>query len=425
MRIVRILVFLIGFSLMASAPANAQIGGLLKRAKKKAEETLKKKADEEVDRQVDRQIEKLVSGLWDEAADQFGQMLLSALPKSKTTIDLEKGIIMQEGKDDIDIRDNDAKPTDAEYVSYIEVSTMNLPSQLSQVADMFGSVSINQVYLNGDLKLSGDAEAATLTDLATERFVNINHETEEFWAQGFTEMFEMAKGAVDNINARMEEVPELTPSETRDQPTYEMETKVSVKKGKRKKIRGIRAQQNIVIVETVQKSAETDEQQGKFYMITDLWTAEDFGGSETLAAYDQRLGEIMFESLTGSSLNEKLDFSAFGDPRMAESLAKATEILSEIKGTPIETNSYFVSGPIDEKLDLDAVLNGEGETDVRSFSGVSNDEPVKAQATMFSTTTFITNLSTDRFDLALLNPHATYEEIESPIKQFLETDGDN
>ena len=78
-------------------------------------------------------------------------------------------------------------------------------------------------------------------------------------------------------------------------------------------------------------------------MITDLWTAEDFGGSETLADYNQRLGEAMLEAMTGSSLNEKLDSSAFGDPRMAEFLAKATEKLSEIKGTPIETNSYFVS----------------------------------------------------------------------------------
>jgi len=71
----------------------------------------------------------------------------------------------------------------------------------------------------------------------------------------------------------------------------------------------------------------------------------------------------MLDAMTGSSLNEKLDFSAFGDPRMAEFLTKAAEKLSEIKGTPIETNSYFVTGPIDKKLDLDAVLNGDGETD--------------------------------------------------------------
>ena len=52
---------------MASPAANAQIGGLLKKAKKKAEETLKNVANEE----IDRQVEELVSGLWDEAADQL------------------------------------------------------------------------------------------------------------------------------------------------------------------------------------------------------------------------------------------------------------------------------------------------------------------------------------------------------------------
>jgi len=113
---------------MAAPSAQAQIGGLLKRAKEKAEQTLKKEAEAEAAEQIDRQVEKLVSGLWDEAADQFEQMLVSALPKSKTTVDLEKGIIMQEGKDDVDIRDNEAKPTDAEFLRYITISTMNFPS---------------------------------------------------------------------------------------------------------------------------------------------------------------------------------------------------------------------------------------------------------------------------------------------------------
>lgn len=425
MRIVRILVLLIVFSLMAAPSANAQIGGLLKRAQEKAEQTLKKKAEAEAAEQIDRQVEKLVSGLWDEAADQFEQMLVSALPKSKTTVDLEKGIIMQEGKDDVDIRDNEAKPTDAEFLRYITISTMNFPSQLGELGKLFGNASVDEVWLHGDLKLSGNLESATLTDLGSERFVNINHESEEYWVQGFGEMYEMAKQVMENIDKRMEDVPDYEPSEMGDKPTYDMEAKVTVKKGDRKTKRGIRAQQNIVIVETVPTSDETAEQQGKFYMITDLWTAEDFGGSETLSDYDQRLGKLMLDTMTGSSLNEKLDFSAFGDPRMAESLATAMDKLSEIKGTPIETNSYFVTGPIDGELDLDAVLNGGGETDVRSFSGVSHDEPVQVQATMFSTTTFIANLTTNRFDLALLDPHATYEEIESPMKQYLEMGGDN
>ena len=109
---------------------------------------------------------------------------------------------------------------------------------------------------------------------------------------------------------------------------------------------------------------------------------------------------------------------------MTESLAEATEKLSEIKGTPVETNSYFVVGPIDEKLDLDLVLGESEETDVRSFSGVSHEEPVVTQATMFSTTTFITNLTTSEFDLAKFDIPPTYTEIGSPLKQYLNTGGE-
>jgi len=414
-----VLVVLASVTILCSPDANAQLGGLLKRTKASAENALQKKAEDEAQKQIDQQVEKLVGELWDEAADQFGKMLMSALPKAKTSVDLKKGLIRQEGREDIKIRNNDSKPTDSEYVRYLIVSTMNLPSQLAELSSMFGNGTVEEVWLRGDLKLTTDSESGTLTDATKEQFINLDHSAEEYWTTDFGEMYDMASSAMINMNAQIEEMSDSTLAEATEQPTFEMESKVSVKKGKKKKIRGIQAQQHIVIVEMVTKSEETDEEQGKFYMITDIWTAEKFGGSETIATYDKRLGEIMMQSITESSMNANLDLSAFGDPRMAESLAEATEKLSEIKGTPIETNSYFVVGPADEKLDLEIVLKGEEETDVRSFSGVSYEEPVVTQATMFSTTTFISNLETDSFDLTIFDIPSTYSEIESPFKRYL------
>jgi len=424
MRKFSVLVILASLTILCSPIATAQIGGLLKRTQASAEDALEKKAEEEAQKQIDQQVEKLVGELWDEAADQFGKMLMSALPKAKISVDLKEGVIRREGREDLKIRNNDSKPTDSEYVRYITVSTMNLPTQLAELGSMFGNGTVDEVWLRGDLKLTTDGESGTLTDVAYERFINLDHSAEEYWTLNFGEMFDMASSAMNNMNAQIEEMPAPTPTDDTEQPTLEMEAKVSVKKGKKKKIRGVKAQQNIVIVEMITKSEETEEEQGKFYLITDIWTAEKFGGSETISAYDKRLGEIMMQSITESSLNASLDYSAFGDPRMAESMAEATEKLSEIKGTPLETNSYFVVGPVDEKLDLETVLKGKEETDVRSFSGVSYDEPVVAQATMFSTTTFIANLKTDAFDLTIFDIPLTYSEIESPYKQYLKMDGE-
>lgn len=419
----KILVSLIGFTMLFSPAANAQIGGLIKKVKKQTEETLNRKAKEEADYQLEKEVDKLLSGFWDEAADQFEDMLISALPKSKTTVDFEKGIILQEGKEDIKIRDNKDKPTDSEYVQYITISTMNLPDELAKLTALFGNASVQEIYLYGDRKMSTELESGTLTDIGTERFTYLNHETSEYWSQEFSEMFSMTKDVMKNVNTQMDDSEALTPKETEEEPAIEMKAKITVTKGDRKKIRGIKAQQHIVIVEMASKLSETDEEEGKFYMITDLWTAEKFAGSETLIAYDQRLGELMLDALMGSSLNNNLDFSGFEDPRMAQSLKEVSDELSEIEGMPIETNSYFVTGPVDKDLDLDAVLKGDGETDVRSFSGTSNEEPVKVQATMFSTTTIIANLTGNQFDLSRLKIPSTYVEIESPIKQYMEVVG--
>lgn len=421
MRLFRILVLLVGIAVVASSAADGrQIRGLLKKAKKKAEEQVELRAQQE----LDRQVEKMVNALWDEAADNFSDMLMNAMPKAKTSVDLEKGIIKREGQPDLDIKSNARGPIDAEYVQYLQVSTMNLPSQLAKLGDIFGNAVAETVLLHGDKKLSEDDTHGTLTDLDAERYVFLNHEQKEYWSQGFGEMFDMAASAMGNMKTGMEEMPEPTPAAADDdQPSYEMEANVTMNKGRKKTVRGIQAQQHIVIVETVAKSEETAEAKGKFYVVMEIWTAEEFGGSETLAAFNARAGELMLEAMAGSDLNAKLDFSAFGDPRMGESMKKATDKFSEIKGFPIETNSFFVTGPIDEELDLDAVLEAIDEADVTAFAGVSSEEPVKVQTTMFSTTTFIANLTTDEFDLSLLGTR-DYTEIESPMKQFQEIDGD-
>jgi len=421
MRLFRTLVLLVAIAVVASSAADGrQIRGLLKKAQKKAEEKIEQQAQQE----LDRQMEKMVAALWDEAADDFSDMLMNAMPKVKTSVDLEKGLIKREGKEDLDIRSNALGPVDAEYVQYLQVSIVKLPSQLAILGETFGNAIVETVMLHGDKKLSDGDTNGTLTDLESERYAFLNHEKKEYWSQGFAEMFDMAATAMDNMSTGMEEMPApIPPAAEEDYPSYEMEASVTVTKGRRENKHGIQAQQNIVIVQTIAKSEETAEAKGKFYMVMEIWTAEEFAGSGTLTAFEARANELMLKAMAGSDLNAKLDFSAFGDPRMSESMNKASEIFSEIEGFPVETNSYFVTGPLDEKLNLDAVLEAKEEADVTAFTGVSSEEPVNVQTTMFSTITFIANLTADEFELSKLGTR-DYTEIESPMKQFQEIDGE-
>ncbi|NNF04940.1 MAG: hypothetical protein HKN17_10800 [Rhodothermales bacterium] len=240
----------------------------------------------------------------------------------------------------------------------------------------------------------------------------------------FEDTFASAAQAMEQANEQLEAQADAAPPPG-DQPSYEMDVTVSSREGDRGVKRGLDARQFIVIVEVVAKDPEVAEQNGRMYMISDIWTASEFAGSETIAAFDRKLGEGVYEALGGSEMGAGMNMSFFNDPRMQEAMDEMAEAFERVEGMPVETTTYFVMGPENARLDLDAVLHPDpgAEADVHSMPGNTSGQPVQSQATLFKTKTFMTNLSTEPFDLSLLGDRG-YTEIESPITQYLEESGE-
>lgn len=419
MKAVKTLIVLVVIAIFASSIAEArQLRRLKERAKERAEERLEQKADQAVDRQVD----KAVDALWDETGDTFTGMLESALPKGKTTVDEEAGVVRREGRPDVTLDDNESGPADTEFLSYSMVSIVNLPSQLQALGARFGNASMEEFYLHGDRRYNGNDASGTTIDAENVSYTVYDHERKEFWTMDFEQMFASSAEALERANRQMEEQGGQAPPPSSEQPAYEMEIDVSIREGERARKRGLDARQRFVIVETVARDPEQAAQNGKFYVVAEIWTTDQFAGSATLAAFEQKMGEGVLDAMGDTDFNSSLNFAAFNDPRMKESMEKVSESFEQIEGKGVETTTWFVTVPADAELDLEAVLNPSGETDVRSFPGTTSDEPVQSQATLFSTKTFMTNLSTEPFDLSLLGDRG-YTQIESPLKQYLEESG--
>jgi hypothetical protein len=210
-------------------------------------------------------------------------------------------------------------------------------------------------------------------------------------------MFQCAGAAMDNARAQMDGIAP-PPEQAEEAP--EINVEVHFYPAPQTTARGLDVKHNIVVVETTMEDPETQES-GKIWVVTELFSAERYAGSESIKAFEQRVGENIMDAMGGSTLNAKLDFSAFGDPRLLEGLQEAQERLDQISGLPVESNVFFVMTEEGEALDHESVIEG-----------LESD----SYAVLFSTTAFISNLSSAPFDAADVSVPETYEEIKSPLE---------
>lgn len=400
MTFIRSLVVFIILAVFTSTIADAQLRRLRERAKERAEERLEQKAEQAVDRQVD----KAVDALWDQSEDAFVGMLESALPESKTEVDEEAGVIRQEGREDVEIEENETGPTNAEYVSYRSVTIFELPAQMQALASRFGNARVQEVYLHGDRRYDGTDEAGTTFDAESLHYIFYDHVKQQYWQESFAEMIESAGQALEGIDQQADELEEGLS----EQQGFEIDVDVSFKPLGSGQTRGLDVQNYLLVVSATPKDPEVAAQNGTTHVVSRISTADEYAGSETVAAFETKLGENVLESMGGSDFQENIDLSAFADSQLMQAMERVGEEMEKVEGTPVETTTYFVKTQADASVDT-AALASETQSE--------------SQAVLFQTRTFMTNLSTEPFDAGLLGDRG-YTEVESPIKQYLEESGE-
>jgi hypothetical protein len=399
-------------------PANAQLRGLRDRIKQRAEDRVEQRATQEIDKQVD----KAVDAAFDASMDKVSDMINASFAKNRTTVDLENNVVKSEGQPDINLTPNETSPANAEYVQYLSVTVYHFPEQLGQ---LLGNGSYEHVYLHGDRMLSRSPAAGSLIDLDEGNMAFLDYEEGTYWIQSFAELGAMAGDFAEQLK-ESQSAPGATES-----PDVDVEVDVDVRKGKSGVVRGSDAQQHFMIV---QADIEADDPEtgsthrGTVFSVSEVWTSDNLAGSATIGDFGVRMGQAMGQ-VAGAMGGGGLESSMLGDQRITAAFEEASEQLDEFDGTPVQTRMWMVMVPTGKELDLDRVL-AEEEADMESWAASLSQESEEEveltdQVTLFSSTTFISNLTTEAFGSDVLEVSPDLEQVPSPLEQMRQMQGAN
>lgn len=414
MRLVKIAALLaFAFSLMTPMQADAQFGKIRDRMKDRAKERLEKRAEEEAVKRLDRAVDKG----FDKAVASVDNMVAAALSKGSADVDLDNNVIRQQGQEDIQLGENETSPANAEYVHYLQVTKLDLPGALGKY---LGNGSYERVYLHGNQRLTRSSTSGTLLDLDKEHMVSMDYEDETYFVQPFADLGEMLDMAVDPTtlgqNGQMADSP--------DRPDVDVEFDLEIRKGTSGTKRGSPADQSFIIVKTKFEAASEDEEtptmKGTVYSITETWTTTQLAGLQTITDFGMRTAKLMGDALRASDTGGGLQTAMLSDPRIGAAMEEASRKMSEIDGYPVQSEMFVVLVPEGQELDLDRVLAKE-TTDPSAAAGTGSEE----QVTMFSSMTFVSNLSTEPFDLDIMEVPSDMEQTKSPLEMIQEAQSGN
>ena len=410
----RLALLVFAAALLTPIDADAQIGRRLKnrivdRAKERVEENAEAKANELIDGSVD----KAVDAVFARTEDKINAMIEASFSKNQADVDLENNVIRQSGKDDIRLTENATSPADAEYLQYLSVTTLNLPGGLSK---FLGNGSYQTVYQHGDRRLERTATSATLTDLSKEHMAFLDYEAGTYWVQPFADF-----GAfVDEMAGSFQGYPGA--GQQTASSDVKVDFSVEVREGRTGTVRGVDGKQHFVIVETKYEGEDEDSGdkfKGTLYTVSEVWTTQAIAGLKTMQDFGAKLMNIMGQAFAGTNTGQALQVNMMGDPRMGAGLQEAGKKLSELEGFAIQTETYMVSVPEGKSLDLDLVLaGGDANTEDWASSMSGESDGPKEQVTMFSSLTFVSNMSTDAFSDDVLDIPSDLKLTASPLEQM-------
>lgn len=306
---------------------------------------------------------------------------------------------------------NATGPTDAPLLRYHTTTTAHIPG-LSRMASLVGVPTdiVQTITLDAHRQRTDnpDGKGSTIVDAANGQFITLDHEARTYRIMTFEEMLQ---GLQSN---------KTTPAPRADAPNQvqgEVQFDLKVNRtGKREEIHGTPAEQVILILEsryTVTDMQSQQTQNGKFYLVSDLWMTEQLGGYQTMQAFQQRLGREMRQAL-----GAQRPAMPGMDARMGASLARLNEEMGKLQGQPVRTTTWMVLVPADQELDLERIMAppAEGQEEPGGLAGLAQrgqgSGTVTQQTTLMRSSSHLSDLTVTGLDPAVLEIPSTYTRVE-------------
>lgn len=331
-----------------------------------------------------------------------------------------------------------AGTVDAQHLRYKTKSKMKIEG-LGFLSGLLGGGQEEEVSVYGDYKRVDGDDMSTITDVEARRIIYLNHDKDEYSVVTFEEMAEM----VDEMTAWGQEKvdekgAEMEPDE--ETPEYNAEFDLKVHDtGKTEKIDGYESKQRIMIIETMfepkDEAAADSLPSGSFYVVTDMWQADDIPEMEVEAEFNRKMGEALGREMMETDMASIMSQLLESDPRVGEAMEKAKEEVGNVEGMTLQSTMYFVTVPKGMELDWELAI-GEKEEEKKSGGGIGGflNQAAKAagvdagdddegeaepkQSTLFSMETTIDDISDKERDLDYYQIPDDYDQVEFERPDF-------
>jgi hypothetical protein len=288
-----------------------------------------------------------------------------------------------------------------------------------------------------------DASTSTITDLDARRIVVLNHTDRTYTSVTFDEMIAAMKTAGSGMTASNDQRQSAGNNSAADQVTFRFNVD---RTNERQDVAGHAATRVFLTAEmegeyTPEGSTER-QKGGSLVVLTDMWTSSDVPAYRALSSF-QDASAKEFANAT-SALMQGFAAAFADDPRLKVAFERSASEAKKIDGMAVRTVTTFVSVAPGQKFDRalamgpakqgpsvaqqaargalgrlrSAASAAAASATGGSASGQQNQaqtaDPNAPQATMFTVTSELRNISTTSLDASLFVPPAGYKELKQP-----------
>lgn len=330
-----------------------------------------------------------------------------------------------------------AAPLSAQDVRYETVTKLEMPGAagvaMRMAARLGGgsSETVETTSIKGR-KMRTDAEnTSTIVDLDQQRFVWLDHDAKTYTTYTFDELLQKSQEAAAAAQRDAQQASGTDDARAR------LDFRFSVEPGNdRQRIAGYDADRFFLTMEAEgayapEGQAETQEA-GMLVVLVDMLTSTDMPAFRAKSAFDDASAQQYAEA--GAAMTQAMAAMFAEDPSMQVAFEQSVSEARKIEGMPVRTVTTFVSVAPGQRFDRarvtepaaesrgPSVAEAAGRAAMGRLGGMlggrnrqqAEPEPAEAsqptQATIFSVTSEIRNVSTDNLDASLFEIPAGYRE---------------
>jgi hypothetical protein len=326
------------------------------------------------------------------------------------------------------------QPAEGQDVQYETVSKFELAGAAGTAMRIAASLgggsteSVETTYIKGRKMRTDSDGSSTIIDLDAGRFTLLDHKARTYSTFTFEEMAQKAQEVTSRVREDRQEATGQGGAEA------EFEFRFSVDQAnERQRIAGYDAERFFLTMEAeaeaVPEGGTGTEAAGTFVVLTDIWAAKDIPILQARSPFDDASAQRYAEA--GAALSEGFAAAFADDPRIKVAFEQSVSEARKIEGMAVRSVMSFVTVAPGKRFDRAMITDAKAEEPSlaqqagraalggimgrlgrRAAAPEPTPEPEVSQATLFTVTSEVRNVTTGTVDPSQFEVPAGYTQVE-------------